>query len=455
MRLRGIDGREWQQVRHFSRRWEAEMVQGFLESHGIPTWLPADDAGSTAYPNISLVGYPVLVPAEDRDSALDLLEAGVSPQEPFPGDAPGDDEPLVELLLALLALPCVAGDEGPIADWIEGRYRAAGEPVQRVGHSLVAGTIDPRRPTVLLVGHTDVVPPTDEDLPARVDGERIVGRGASDMKSGLAVGMVCFEDMRLREGPYNILLVAYAGEEGPHEGNELGPLLHAVPQLTEADFAIVLEPTDLRVQLGCLGTLHAHVAFTGQAAHSARPWQGENALTKAGGFLELLQRRSPVDVVCDGLVFREVVTATQAWTGPAQEQQNAPNVVPDRFTVNLNYRFAPDKTPEEAEARLRALVGSRADLVITDRAPAAPPRRGAATVEAFIAAAATAVEPKQAWTDVARFADVGVAALNYGPGLTDQAHQRGEYVPVENLRVARATLGSFLSGGAVPRPARG
>lgn len=345
---------------------------------------------------------------------------------------------LERLLLDLLVMPCVTGDEGPIADWLVERYRSAGAPVQRIGHSVVVGDLDDPRPTVLLVGHTDVVPPTDDDLHPRREGERIVGRGASDMKSGLAVGMACFEDAELRSGPRNLVLVAYAGEEGAHEANELGDVLAGLPALSTAALAIVLEPTDLEVQLGCLGVLHGELTFIGAAAHSARPWQGENALTKAGSFLAELHALEPRAVTVDGLVFTEVFTATQARTF------NARNVVPDRFVVNVNHRFAPDKTLTEAEAALRALVGDRAEIEITDRAPAARPFADAPEVVAFTSAVGAPVRPKQAWTDVARLAAVGVPALNYGPGLTSQAHQRGEHVPVANLHAAEEALRRYL-----------
>lgn len=352
---------------------------------------------------------------------------------------------LADLLLDLLRLPCVTGEEGPIADWFVARYQATGEQVRRLGHSVVVGAADPSRPTVLLVGHLDVVPPTPVDLDFRRADGLVHGRGASDMKSGLAVGMDCFEDPELRAGAYNLLLVAYAGEEGSHAGNELGPLLAEVPELSQAALAVVLEPTDLTVQLGCMGAMHAEVTFTGRAAHSARPWQGENALTKAGAFLTELHGREPEDVTLDGLVFREVVTATRAWTEPVRE---ARNVVPDRFTVNCNYRFAPDKSVEEAEQWLRTLVGERAEVAIVDAAPAGIPHRADPLVTAFIESVGGVVAPKQAWTDVARFTAVGVPALNYGPGLTAQAHQAGEHVPEENLGLARQALARFLSGSA-------
>lgn len=357
------------------------------------------------------------------------------------------DDGLAALLLDLLAMPCGTGHEGPIADWLVDRY--AGQPLTRVGNSVVVGVGDADdRPTVALVGHLDVVPPTDEDREPRVDGDRIVGRGASDMKAGLAVAMACFEDAALRTGPYRVLLVAYAGEEGAHAGNELGSVLAEVPELATADLAIVLEPTDLTVQLGCLGVVQAEMAFTGRGAHSARPWQGANALTAAGAFLGALDDPSPDDRHVDGLTYHEVLVPTVAWTGTRERPaQNARNVVPDRFTVNVSYRFAPDRSLDEAVAVLHDLAARYgAEATVTDRAPAAPPHRDAPLVGAFVAAADAPVQPKQAWTDVARLSDAGVPALNYGPGLTAQAHQAGEHVPATNLAVARGALARFLAG---------
>jgi succinyl-diaminopimelate desuccinylase len=350
---------------------------------------------------------------------------------------------LVDLLIALVDQPCVTGHEKPIADWLVDRYAARGEHIERLADSLVVGEVSDDRPVVLLVGHTDVVPPTDGDLPGRVESDHVVGRGTSDMKAGLAVAMDLFEDRGLRDGPYQLLLVAYAGEEGPADGNELASLLDALPRLADAALGIVLEPTDLEVQLGCMGGLHAQVTVSGRAAHSARPWLGVNALTTAAPLLAALGEQVPVDHPVDGLAFRDVLTATGAWT------DNARNVVPDRFTVNVNFRFAPDRTLDEAEAELRerisALATTAVDVTIVDRALPAPPHRDHPLVGRMIEAADGRVSGKQAWTDVARLAEVGVPALNYGPGLTAQAHQAGEHVPVANLERARTVLATFLS----------
>jgi len=368
---------------------------------------------------------------------------------------------LVDRLLEHLAMVCVTGEEGPIADAVEARYRALGEPVIRVGHSLIVGepgvasdAADDDRPLVLLVGHLDVVPPTDADRAphlAEVDGtEVVVGRGASDMKAGNVVAMRAFEDGALRAAsPYRLVLVLYAGEEGPADGNELEAVLQAVPWLTDAALAVVLEPTDGRVELGCLGGLHARVTFAGQQAHSARPWHGRNALTLAGGFLSELDDDHVRDVLVDGIAYRDVWSVTQGWTtglGPEPDPAaaRARNVIPGTFTLNLNLRFAPSRSLLEAERELRERIGSRAEVEVVDRAPPAPPHRSDPVVDAFVTQVGAEVGGKQAWTDVARFARYGVPAVNYGPGLTAQAHQRGEHVPVSAVVDAATRLRRFL-----------
>jgi succinyl-diaminopimelate desuccinylase len=368
--------------------------------------------------------------------------------------SPRDD--LVERLLEHCAHVCVTGDEEPIADEVETRYRELGEHVVRVGNSVVVGSRSSDRPLVLLVGHLDVVPPTDEDLVPRVetrDGQEVVvGRGTSDMKAGNVIAMAAFEDLELRErSPYELALVLYAAEEGPAEDNELADVLREVAWLRDAELAVVLEPTDGEVQLGCLGGLHAQVVFRGRQAHSARPWHGTNALTAGGELLAELDRRRPERVEVDGIVYHDVWSATQAWTdtlGPPFADRPARNVIPGTFTVNLNLRFAPSRGLEEAEAELREMVGDRAGVTIVDRSPPASPRLDVPTVRAFVDQIDAPVAGKQAWTDVARFAELGVPACNYGPGLTAQAHQRGEHVPVGAVVEAGARLRAFLEGPA-------
>lgn len=348
---------------------------------------------------------------------------------------------VVERLLELCGHLCVTGREAPIADALQEHY--ADHPVERIGDSLVVGAPGGDRPLVLLVGHLDVVPPTELDEEPRVeerpDGAVVVGRGASDMKGGIAVAEVLFADGDLRRSsPYDTALVLYAGEEGPADANELGAVLAGVPWLADAELAVVLEPTDLEVQAGCLGGLHAQLTFHGRAAHSARPWHGENALTKAGALLAELHARQPVAVDVDGMVFHDVLTATQAST------DNARNVIPGGFVVNVNYRFAPDRSLDEAERELLAWIDGRADVEIVDRAPPAPPQLDAPLVSRFVQSVALPLAAKQAWTDVARLVAAGVPSVNFGPGLTGQAHQAGEFVPVSNLESARDQLARFL-----------
>lgn len=353
---------------------------------------------------------------------------------------------LVERLLEHCGHVCVTGDEGPIADAVADRYRELGEPVTRVGNSVVVGEPSGEaRPLVLLVGHLDVVPPTDDDLQPRVesrpDGDVVVGRGTSDMKAGNVIAMACFEDPELRAGsPYDLALVLYAGEEGPAEDNELADVLAEVSWLREAALAVILEPTDGQVQAGCLGGLHALVRFTGRQAHSARPWQGENALTKAGAFLAELHELAPREVDVDGITYRDVWSATQAHT------DNARNIVPGEFTVNLNFRFAPSRGLDEAEAELRTFVGDRAEVEIIDRAPPAPPSLTTEVLERFVEVVEAPLRAQQSWTDIARFAEVGVPGVNYGPGVTSQSHQRGEFVPVDALVAGYDNLRRFLVG---------
>lgn len=351
---------------------------------------------------------------------------------------------LVARLVEQCRHPSVTGDERLLADTIEERYAALGQSVHRVGDSLAIGAPSGGRTVVALVGHLDTVPPTEADREPRrevVDGVEVVaGRGTSDMKGGNVVAMSLLEDSELvASSPYDLVLLLYAREEGPAEENELADLLAAIPWADQIDLAVVLEPTDAEVQLGCLGGLHAELTFAGRAAHSARPWHGENALTKAGAFLAELHRRDPRPVEIDGITYHDVWSATQAHTS------NARNVIPDRFVVNLNFRFAPSRDLAAAENEVRALVGDQAAVEFVDHAPPASPGLDRPVVRRFVDTAGAPVTGKQAWTDVARFAEMGVPALNYGPGLTAQAHQRGEYVPVDSLVDVHEALRRFLA----------
>ena len=335
---------------------------------------------------------------------------------------------LTDLCMRLCAIPSVTGDEAALADalWAWASALPEGIARRRFGHSLVLGAPVPGRPTVALVGHIDTVPPSEAAmLPPTCDGVRLTGLGASDMKGGVAVMQAILEDLGGRaQAPITPMLVLYDREEGPYADNGLEPLLAAHPELGEVDLAIAMEPTDNTLQLGCVGSIQATLAFRGKAAHSARPWQGENAIHKAGPLLAQLLRRGAEEVEVDGLIFRQAASVTLAQGGRAR------NVVPDSFTLNLNYRFAPQV---DAMARAQAEVARLAEgceLTITDAAPHGPVPMDNPLVQHFAALCGLGFAPKQAWTDVARLAAHGIDAINYGPGATAQAHQDGEWIEV-------------------------
>lgn len=351
---------------------------------------------------------------------------------------------LAERALELIRIPSVIGGEQALADHVEAwarRHFAAGE-VLRVGHSLVLGpAVDPR-PTLLLVGHLDTVPVHPESRPAGLEGDRLYGLGSSDMKGALAVMQALAEALPRATLPVNLRLVLYEREEGPYLESGLGPLFAAAPELARAAFAIAMEPTDGAVQVGCVGSLHATLRFAGQAAHSARPWQGKNAIHAAGGVLSDLAARERVPVVAGGHTFFEVMSATLAKGGRAR------NVVPEHFELNLNYRFAPGKSVDAAKADVEALVAGRAAVEFTDLAPSGRVCADNRYFQALERLSGRPAEAKQAWTDVARLSDWGVDAVNFGPGETAQAHQRDESASVAALGRAYDVLAELLTRGA-------
>ena len=327
---------------------------------------------------------------------------------------------LEETLVWLCSIPSPIGEEKALCDAVTERLARLplAAPIRRYGDSIVVPyTREGGRPHVALVGHLDTV--RTENGPARLEGDRVFGAGASDMKSGLAVMIVLAETIG-RRATCDLTFVFYAREEGPFAENELGPVLAQDPELRSVDLAVCLEPSDNRLHLGCCGALHATVTFQGKTAHSARPWEGDNAIVKAAPLLARLAALTPEEHVIDGHVYRTVTTATLANGGRGR------NVVPDAFTLNLNHRFAPDTSIEQAKAAVVALVGEGARVEFTDESPAAMPSASHPLVQALIASGVRSVEPKQAWTDVARFSTLGIPAVNFGPGENAQAHQKNE-----------------------------
>jgi len=348
---------------------------------------------------------------------------------------------------ALCAVPSPIGEERALCDQLERELRGRFPAVRRVANSLVvqvdaaAGRSAPGRPLVALCGHLDTVPihAADQGRFPRRQGGRLFAPGASDMKGGVAVALELALRLPPAERFCDLLLVLYSREEGPFLENELGAVLEEAPEVRGADLAVCLEPTDGALQLGCLGSIHGTFTFRGRSAHSARPWQGENAVHRAGALLAELAGRPARQATSGGLYFQEVLSATRIEGGRAR------NVVPDRCTLNLNFRFAPDKALPAAAEELQAL-GARhgAEVELTDLAPACPAFADRPLVQRLAERTGAAIEPKQAWTDVARLAQAGVAAVNLGPGHTTQAHQAGEWLELPALLSCYRKLEAFL-----------
>jgi succinyl-diaminopimelate desuccinylase len=299
------------------------------------------------------------------------------------------------------------------------------EPLYDDGEVLLYG--DAGAP-VVLAGHLDTIP-AQGNIPGRIADGAVHGLGASDMKGGVAVMI----ELARAGAPGRYLF--FNREEVPVSESPL-PALFATPLLEGVRLAVVLEPTDVILHAGCLGNVQARVTFHGQSAHSARPWTGVNAIHELVRGLEELVRLEPLDVELDGLVYREVVSAVRVDGGIAS------NVIPAEAGVELNFRYAPGRSRDEAEARLRELV-PHGDVEILSNSPSAPPSL-ANPLAVKLRELVPAVAPKQAWTPVAQFAEQGIDAINYGPGATPYAHKVDEQIPIANLEQCFTTLRAFL-----------
>jgi succinyl-diaminopimelate desuccinylase len=344
---------------------------------------------------------------------------------------------LVDLTAELIAVPSVSGNEGALADLVERHLARVPGERHRVDHNVVH--VAPRRagrPLAVLAGHLDTVPAQGNATP-RVERGRLFGLGATDMKAGLAV-MLELATTLVSER-FDLAYVFYECEEIAFEKNGLRKLWDKLPWLAQADVAIVLEPTDCAVELGCVGSLNVEITAVGRAAHSARPWLGDNAVYKALPLLARLAAMEPRPVTLSGVTYQETLQVTQAAAGIGR------NVVPERFTVNVNRRYAPHRTPEEAVAEMRALVPEGFEFQLIDVSPPAPPLADQPLVAEFLARFGLERRAKQGWTDVAQFTQRSVPAFNFGPGVPELAHRPDESLPVENLERAYRVLTEFLS----------
>ena len=346
----------------------------------------------------------------------------------------------VELTRVLCDIPSVSGDETPLADAIHAAVSALPHlEVFRDGDTIVARTMLGRDQRVVIAGHIDTVPIND-NLPTRdvvVDGvECIWGRGTVDMKAGVAVQLVLAAE--LAEPRVDITWMWYDHEEVDSSLNGLNRLSRSRPDLFQADFAILGEPSEGEVEGGCNGTLRAIVRTYGMRAHSARSWIGENAIHQAAPILERLSRYRAQTIAVEGLDYREGLNAVSISGGIAG------NVIPDLCEVGVNFRFAPSRSELEAEQHVRA-VFEGFEVEIVDLAPGARPGLDAPLAREFVAAVGAEPRPKYGWTDVARFSALGVPAVNYGPGDPHLAHHDEERVSIAQIESVARGLRAWLT----------
>jgi len=362
-----------------------------------------------------------------------------------PATVPSSD--LVALLAAICDIPSVSGDEAALADAVEDAMRAQPHlEVVRDGDAVVARTALGRSRRVVVAGHLDTVPIAD-NLPTRLEGSGddavLWGRGTVDMKGGVAIMLALAVELGRpgSEPAADVTWVFYDLEEVESARNGLGRLARNHPGLLEGDFAVLGEPSEGGIEGGCNGTLRADVLTTGVAVHSARAWTGVNAIHAAAPVLDRLAAYTPGEVEVDGLVYRESLNAVGIAGGIAG------NVIPDACTVSVNYRFAPSRSVSEAEAHVRELFEGF-DVVVTDAAGGARPGLddplAAEFVQAVLARTGGEPKPKYGWTDVARFAELGIPAVNFGPGDPLLAHRDDERLPVAQLASCRDALRDWL-----------
>lgn len=342
---------------------------------------------------------------------------------------------LVALFRAIVDIESVSGNERELADQIEQVLRPCGHlSVLRDGDTVIARTDSGRPERIVIAGHLDTVPLAG-NLPSWVEGDLVYGRGTCDMKGGVAVMLAAA--VALETPSSDLTWIFYDHEEVESAANSLTRIAATRPELLAADFAVLMEPTSARVEGGCQGTLRFTVTTTGRAAHSARAWTGHNAIHDAVDVLARLRDHQPEQPVVDGLRYHEGLNAVGIEGGIAG------NVIPDRCTISVNYRFAPHRSVEQAQDYCRQVLDGY-QLAFTDAATGARPGLDRPAAAAFLAAVGGEPSAKFGWTDVARFSALGVPAVNFGPGNPEKAHADDEFCPVSDLFACRDALLRWL-----------
>ena len=343
---------------------------------------------------------------------------------------------IVDLTAALVDIESVSGNEQTITDSIE---QALSEvpwlELWRHSNSLIARTTLGRDERVVVAGHVDTVP-LDANLPSRVEDGALHGLGSCDMKGGVAVALQLAAT--LDRPSRDLTYVFYEAEEVEAERNGLTLIAAVREEILRGDFAVVMEPSNAVIEAGCQGSITVEVSTAGTRAHAARSWNGVNAIHAAREVLDRLAAFEPRRPVIDGLTYHEGLNAVGITGGVAG------NVVPDRCTLTINHRFAPDRSVPEAEGLLRELFGGF-EVVVVDSAPGAKPGLDLPAAAAFLEVVGGTANPKFGWTDVARFSAMGIPAVNFGPGNPELAHTQGEFVPLAHLRSCLDQMRTWLS----------
>lgn len=345
---------------------------------------------------------------------------------------------VVTLTRQLMDINSVSLEERMLADAVEQALTAYDHlVVERRGNSIIARTDLGHPERVVIAGHLDTVP-VNGNFPSRLDEATGIlhGLGACDMKSGDAV--ILKLAATLRTPNRDVTYVFYDAEEIEAVHNGLGKLAASEPGLLHGDFAILMEPSNAGVEAGCQGTLRVEVRTTGERSHSARSWRGVNAIHKAGEVLRRLEAYEPRKPVIDGLEYHEGLNAVFVSGGVAG------NVIPDECVVTVNFRFAPDRSEEEALAYVTEFFDGY-DLTLTDSSPGALPGLDRPAAKAFIEAVGGEVGPKFGWTDVARFTVLDIPAVNYGPGDPMYAHKADEHVRISEITSCEQALRDWLT----------
>jgi succinyl-diaminopimelate desuccinylase len=341
-----------------------------------------------------------------------------------------------DLLAQLVDVYSESGHERVLADAVERALSASPHlEVLRDGDAVVARTTRGRDQRVLIGGHLDTVPP-NQNLPSRREGDVLHGLGSVDMKGGVAIMLALAA--AVTDGPRDVTFVFYDGEEVEAERNGLLRISRAHPDWLAGDFAVLMEPTDAVLEGGCQGSVRVDVVVRGVRAHSARSWRGSNAIHSAGAVLDVLRGYEPRQPVVEGLAFHEGLNAVGIRGGVAG------NVVPDECVVTVNHRFAPDRTEDDAVAHLVELFSPH-EVVVTDLSPAARPGLDDAVAQELAVLVGGEPRAKLGWTDVARFAALGIPAVNYGPGEPSLSHTREEHVDLAQVRHVHDVMHRWLT----------